>query len=89
MHKILSGLNAAFKIAGKEKGLKAANALGMWISNRALSWSDKVKNTVLSIEYGGMNDCLYELYQINRELKENAYMLPGLGDAGDRIFGTK
>ncbi|MBE5844999.1 MAG: hypothetical protein E7302_12660 [Butyrivibrio sp.] len=71
MHKILSGLNAAFKIAGKEKGLKAANALGMWISNRALSWSDKVKNTVLSIEYGGMNDCLYELYQINRELKEN------------------
>ena len=26
---------------------------------------------------------------IDRELNENAYIMPGLGDAGDRIFGTK
>lgn len=26
---------------------------------------------------------------IDRELNENAYICPGLGDAGDRIFGTK
>lgn len=26
---------------------------------------------------------------IDRELDERAYILPGLGDAGDRIFGTK
>lgn len=26
---------------------------------------------------------------IDRELNESAYILPGLGDAGDRIFGTK
>jgi uracil phosphoribosyltransferase len=26
---------------------------------------------------------------IDRELNPNAYILPGLGDAGDRIFGTK
>ena len=26
---------------------------------------------------------------IDRQLNENAYILPGLGDAGDRIFGTK
>lgn len=25
----------------------------------------------------------------DRELNENAYILPGLGDAGDRLFGTK
>jgi len=25
----------------------------------------------------------------DRELNENAYILPGLGDAGDRIYGTK
>ena len=25
----------------------------------------------------------------DRELNENAYICPGLGDAGDRIFGTK
>lgn len=26
---------------------------------------------------------------IDRQLNENAYILPGLGDAGDRIYGTK
>lgn len=26
---------------------------------------------------------------IDRQLNENAYILPGLGDAGDRIFGTR
>lgn len=26
---------------------------------------------------------------IDRELNDSAYILPGLGDAGDRIFGTK
>ena len=25
---------------------------------------------------------------IDRELNEKAYILPGLGDAGDRVFGT-
>jgi uracil phosphoribosyltransferase len=26
---------------------------------------------------------------VDRELNEHCYILPGLGDAGDRIFGTK
>ena len=26
---------------------------------------------------------------IDRQLNENCYILPGLGDAGDRIFGTE
>ena len=26
---------------------------------------------------------------MDRELNEHAYILPGLGDAGDRLFGTK
>ena len=32
-----------------------------------------------------------ELYvsTLDRQLNENGYILPGLGDAGDRIFGTK
>ena len=27
--------------------------------------------------------------QLDRELNDHAYICPGLGDAGDRIFGTK
>ena len=26
---------------------------------------------------------------LDRELNDSAYILPGLGDAGDRIFGTR
>ena len=26
---------------------------------------------------------------LDRELNEDAYICPGLGDAGDRIFGTR
>ena len=26
---------------------------------------------------------------VDRQLNENAYILPGLGDAGDRVYGTK
>ena len=36
-------------------------------------------------------DPTVELYTcaVDRQLNDNAYILPGLGDAGDRIFGTK
>jgi uracil phosphoribosyltransferase len=27
--------------------------------------------------------------KLDRELDENAYIRPGLGDAGDRMFGTE
>jgi uracil phosphoribosyltransferase len=26
---------------------------------------------------------------LDRELNEHGYILPGLGDAGDRLFGTR
>ena len=26
---------------------------------------------------------------VDEQLNENGYIVPGLGDAGDRIFGTK
>ena len=29
------------------------------------------------------------LGQLDDHLNENGYIVPGLGDAGDRIFGTK
>ena len=36
--------------------------LGDWVYGRTSSWSDSVRTTVLSIEYGGMNDCMYDVY---------------------------
>ena len=34
-------------------------------------------------------DILIYVGHLDRQLNENAYICPGLGDAGDRIFGTK
>lgn len=75
MHKILSGLNASFKYYGSDIALEIANDLGIWISKRTEGWSEEKHKKVLSIEYGGMNDCLYELYLINRNLKEQGSSL--------------
>ena len=69
MHKIFTGLNAAYLIAGKKTAIKLANGLGLWTAARTEVWSGEVNKITLGIEYGGMNDCLYELYLINRALK--------------------
>jgi uracil phosphoribosyltransferase len=34
-------------------------------------------------------DVRVHVAQLDRELDENAYIRPGLGDAGDRMFGTE
>lgn len=49
------------------------------------------------IETGKLNEDNYAIVpilragmgMIGRELNKNAYVLPGLGDAGDRIYGTE
>lgn len=64
MHKILAGLTDAYEIAGNTKALQVANKLATWIAKRANGWSAATQQTVLSIEYGGMNDALYQLYKV-------------------------
>ncbi len=69
MHKILSGLIAAYKFTGNAEALEAASRLGDWVYKRTSLWSLEMQETVLSVEYGGMNDCLYELYGITQSEK--------------------
>ncbi len=84
MHKIFTGLNAAYLIAGKETAIKIANGLGLWTAARTEGWSEEIQKITLGIEYSGMNDCLYELYLINKALKEEGSSL-AVDDPG-RIF---
>ena len=46
------------------RALAVAEKLGEWIYNRTSRWSEEQRNHVLAVEYGAMNDCLYELYKI-------------------------
>lgn len=64
MHKLVQGLVDVYRLTGKPTAKTIASGLGDWTYNRCSTWDQGMHNTVLSIEYGGMNDCLYQLYEI-------------------------
>ena len=63
MHKIVAGLVDIYKFEGNPTALSVASKLGDWIYARVSGWDSATRSKVLGIEYGGMNDCLYELYK--------------------------
>lgn len=63
MHKILAGLIRVYQLTELPTALNIAIRLGTWVSNRVNRWDEAMKAQVLATEYGGMNDCLYELYK--------------------------
>jgi len=69
MHKVLAGLVDTYKYTGNETALSVAKKLGDWVYGRVSKWDPATQNKVLAIEYGGMNDCLYELYAVTGEDK--------------------
>lgn len=79
MHKVLAGLVDLYKYAGSETALDTAVNLGLWTYNRASKWDVATKQKVLNVEYGGMNDALYELYAC---IKDNAVY----SQNGDKIL---
>ena len=61
MHKIMNGLVETAKLAGGQTSalaLEVAEKLGEWMYERTSRWSEETRKRVLSVEYGGMNDCL-------------------------------
>lgn len=81
MHKILDGLINAYRLTGYEEALKVASGIGDWVYNRAGKWNEETHKTVLGIEYGGMNDALYDLYSYT--LKEEHLIAALLFDEED------
>ncbi len=63
LHKILAGLIDVYAFTGNEEALSVATNLGDWVYSRTSKWTPEMQKTVLNVEYGGMNDCLYELYK--------------------------
>ena len=69
MHKILEGLISVYAETGYQPSLDIACRLGDWVCDRTKKWNDDTRRTVLSIEYGGMNDAMYDLYALTGEKK--------------------
>ncbi len=72
MHKILDGIVNIYEYTGEQKALAIASRLGDWVYNRIFDWDETRQKTVLGIEYGGMNDVLYELYKYTGSDKHQA-----------------
>ena len=68
-HKIFEGLISSYELTGYEPALDIAKKLGDWVYNRVTGWSEETRRTVLSIEYGGINDALYDLYRLTGDDK--------------------
>lgn len=67
MHKIIAGISAVYRATGYEKALEVLRRLADWVAARATSWSDGVRARVLTFEYGGMNDAMYEVYEFTHD----------------------
>ncbi len=72
MHKLFEGLIsvANMEVDGSLPAVMKATIkeilrkLADWVYGRTSSWNEELHNIVLGIEYGGMNDCMYDAYLI-------------------------
>jgi DUF1680 family protein len=64
MHKIVAGLISVYHATHSQEAFDTVQRLGDWVASRTERWTDELQAIVLSVEYGGMNDCLYDLYKM-------------------------
>ena len=69
LHKVLQGMIDMWQYADIEGASDVAVKLADWCCDRALSWDDETRKRVLSVEYGGMNDSLYQMFDITGDEK--------------------
>ncbi|XEC96730.1 beta-L-arabinofuranosidase domain-containing protein [Paenibacillus tarimensis] len=69
MHKIIAGLISVYQATQSKVAFDTVVKLGDWAASRTSRWTDELQATVLAVEYGGMNDCLYDLYKISGDPK--------------------
>ncbi len=72
MHKLFEGFVSVINMdveGALAEEIKATtreltSRLADWVYGRTKSWDEDTHRTVLGIEYGGMNDCMYDVYAI-------------------------
>src|SRR5215831_2789194 len=64
VHKILAGHIAVSRYCGNEDALKTAEGIAGWVRTWTKGLSDAQMDRILTVEFGGMNDALYDLAAI-------------------------
>lgn len=69
MHKLIAGLHTVYHTTKMDMAFKIVSRLGDWVYDRTDKWTPETHAKVLSVEYGGMNDCMYGLFKITQDEK--------------------
>jgi DUF1680 family protein len=64
VHKILAGHIAVSRHCGNQDALKTAKGIAGWVRTWTKGLSDAQMDRILTVEFGGMNDALYDLAAI-------------------------
>lgn len=67
LHKLLAGHLAVFELCGNEEALRVAEGMAGWIRNYTKGLSDAQMERILTVEFGGMNEALYDLFALTRK----------------------
>ncbi|HOU91878.1 MAG TPA: glycoside hydrolase family 127 protein, partial [Polyangiaceae bacterium] len=72
MRELIAGTVDVYELTGNPTALDIASRLGDWIGERTSRWDDATRARVLGGERGGMNACLYDLYELSGDPKHRA-----------------
>ncbi|MEU0598159.1 beta-L-arabinofuranosidase domain-containing protein [Streptomyces sp. NPDC006393] len=64
LHKIMAGLLDQYRLSGNREALDVLLEMAAWVDARTAPLSHERMQTVLKVEFGGMNDVLTRLYQV-------------------------
>jgi DUF1680 family protein len=95
VHKTMAGLWDAWRIIGDTKARDVLLALAGWVDTRTKKLSSAQMQSMLGIEFGGMNDVLAGIYQLTGDKKwltvaqrfDHASVFDPLANNQDRLNG--
>ena len=95
IHKILAGLLDMHMLAGNAQALDVARGMAGWAKRWTDSLSDEDMARVLRVEFGGMNEVLYNLYAVTGEKDfaaaahrfDQEYIFAPLAEGRDELKG--
>ena len=67
VHKLLAGLLDVYTYCGNRQALEIADRLGQWVHARSGRLSQEHWLRVIEVEFGGLNESLYNLYAVTRK----------------------
>ena len=84
LHKIMAGLLDMNVLTGNEQALEVVKGLAQWTARWSGPLSEPHMNRILNVEFGGMNEVLYNLAD---RTKQESYLELGHRFDHERIFG--